>query len=146
MSNLVRGSRFSITLFKTGQSSSVNACKHWNCNCYPNGTLNIQRAIPNMLSASWQSTGKCFFLVGGRACKSFSHKGKEDVHGSEDHYSSINQEGKAEDKAAREPFLFTGHICLCSQISTLRESPSSLLDPLNAEGRHKTPKFLEAFS
>lgn len=83
MSNLVRGSRFSVTLFKTGQSSSVNACKHWNCNCYPSGTLNIQRTTPNVLSASWQSTGKCFFLVGGRACKSFSHKAKEDVHGFE---------------------------------------------------------------
>lgn len=48
--------------------------------------------------------------------------------------------------AAREPFLFMSHICLCSQIPTLRRSPSSLLHSLNAEGRRATQDFLEAFS
>lgn len=99
-----------------------------------------------MRGASWQSTGKWFFLIGGMPCESFSQKGKKDVQGPEDHHSSINQEGEAEDKATREPFLFIGHISLHSQISTLRKSPSSLLYPLNAEGRHKTQEFLEAFS
>ena len=94
-----------------------------------------------MPGASWQSPGKCFFLIGGRAYNSCSHKGKKDVYGSEDHYSSVSKEGEAEDKAAREPFLFMGHISLPRQISTLRKSPGSLLYPLNAEWRHQTQEF-----
>lgn len=77
--------------------------------------------------------GSIFFSLEEGLAKFFPTRAKKEVHGSEDHYSA-----EAEDKAARESFIFMGRAWLCPQILTLDRSPSSLLYPLNAEGRHKT--------
>lgn len=73
----------------------------------------------------------------------FPQEGEEDLHGSEHHYASVKEEGKGENKVYRQPFLFMGHLCLPSQLSTLVRSLGSP-HILDEKRKHKTQEFFRS--